>query len=105
MLEFFGAKFNASSVGRFMSPDPGNVNLGHFLNHQKWNKYAYTHNNPLRFFDPDGMQEMEIQFRSFIQQRSVVDPFGKRFAGDGRGFTVGQNVTSRTTITVRIETD
>jgi RHS repeat-associated protein len=105
LLDYFGARFNASSVGRFMSPDPGNVNLSHFVNPQKWNKYAYTLNNPLRFFDPDGMQEMEIQFRSFIQQQSVTDPRGKIFAGDGRDRTVSQNVTSRTSITVRIETD
>jgi RHS repeat-associated protein len=104
-LDYFGARFDASSVGRFMSPDPGNINIKHLLNPQKWNKYAYTLNNPLRFFDPDGNQEMEIQFRSFIQQQSVGDPLGRRFAGDGRSFTVGQDVSSRTTITVRIETD
>ncbi|HWO30868.1 MAG TPA: RHS repeat-associated core domain-containing protein, partial [Candidatus Acidoferrum sp.] len=104
-LDNFGVRYNASTMGRFMSPDPGNISLNHLLNPQKWNKYAYTLNNPLRFFDPDGMQEMEIQFRAFIKQESVGDPFGRTFAGDNRSFTVGQNVTSRTTITVRIETD
>jgi RHS repeat-associated protein len=104
-LDYFGARHDASTLGRFMQPDPGKINLRHALNPQKWNKYAYSLNNPLRFFDPDGMVEMEVQFRAFIQQQSVKDPFGRTFAGDNRGFTVGKNVSSRTTISVRIETD
>jgi len=93
-LDNFGARYHASTMGRFMSPDPKIPSLKHLVNPQKWNKYAYTINNPLRYFDPDGLEEIDIQLRSFIQQQSVGDPFGRRFAGDARGFTARQDVTS-----------
>lgn len=46
-----------------------------------------------------------MQFRKFIPQGTVTDPLERTFAGDNRGFTSAQNVTSRTSVTVRIETD
>src|SRR5205807_98718 len=48
-LDNFGARYNSSSIGRFMSPDPDNVSG--FMNQddpQNWNGYAYARNNPLR---------------------------------------------------------
>src|SRR5208282_1042958 len=53
----------------------------------------------------DGLQEMEIQLRAFIPQKTVSDPLGRTFAGDNRSFSANANASSRTTITVRIETD
>lgn len=103
--DYFGASYYASSMGRWLSPDPGPVSRNHLANPQKWNKYNYTLNNPLRYFDPDGQVEKDVQLRSFIQQKTVSDPLGRHFSGDNRGFTSSQSVTSRTSITVRIETD
>lgn len=99
-LDNFGARYNSSAMGRFMSPDQRRLSIRDLINPQKWNKYAYTINNPLRYFDPDGMEEIEVQLRAFIPQSSVAG-----FKGDNRGFTTAQNVTSRTSITVRVETD
>ena len=104
-LDNFGARYNSSAMGRFMSPDPKIPNLKHLVNPQKWNKYAYTINNPLRYFDPDGMEEIEVQLRAVIQAQSRTDPLGRRFAGDNRSFSTAANASSRTSITVRIETD
>jgi len=104
-LDNFGARYNASTMGRFMTPDQRRLTIRDLINPQKWNKYAYTINNPLRYFDPNGMEEMEVQLRAYIQAKSVSDPAGRTFAGDNRGATSAQNVTSRTSITVRIETD
>ena len=104
-LDNFGARYDSSILGRFMSPDPKILTIKHIANPQKWNNYAYTINNPLRYFDPDGMQEIDVQFRAFISASSRPDGRGNTFAGDGRSSTTAQNVTSRTTITVRIETD
>lgn len=53
-LDYFGARFNASSLGRFMTPDPGKFRRKHVLDPQGLNRYSYTRNNPLRFLDPDG---------------------------------------------------
>jgi len=103
-LDNFAARYNSSSLGRFMSPDPKILSIRHIVNPQKWNKYTYTINNPLRYFDPNGMEEIEVQLRTFIQQSSVTLA-GKTFAGDNRGFSTDANASSRTSITVRIETD
>lgn len=54
-LDYFGARYYASTMGRFLSPDPGNISaIFHMDDPQSWNGYAYAHNNPLRFSDPTG---------------------------------------------------
>jgi RHS repeat-associated protein len=60
-LDYFGARYYASNMGRFMSPDSGaDATLGvpvpfaDLENPQSLNLYGYVHNNPLRFTDPDG---------------------------------------------------
>lgn len=103
-LDNFGARYNSSQYGRFMSPDSKQFTMRTLLNPQKWNKYAYTINNPLRYFDPDGMEEIEVVLRAFIPQRSV-SVLGSTYAGDNRTFSTATNASSRTSITVRIETD
>ena len=54
--DYFGARYYGSKVGRFTTGDP-KVNLkASILNPQRWNRYAYGLNNPLRFNDPDGRE-------------------------------------------------
>jgi RHS repeat-associated protein len=53
-LDNFGARYDASSLGRFMTPDPL-LNSGRPDDPQSWNRYAYVTNNPLRFRDPLGL--------------------------------------------------
>ncbi|MGE5110967.1 MAG: RHS repeat domain-containing protein [Acidobacteriaceae bacterium] len=50
-LDNFGARFDASTLGRFISIDGGR---GELQDPQTLNKYAYVTNNPLRYVDPDG---------------------------------------------------
>ena len=57
-LDNFGARFNASSMGRFMSPDPANIGVNR-LNPQSWNAYSYSLNNPLNLTDPTGLYVCE----------------------------------------------
>jgi RHS repeat-associated protein len=99
-LDYFGARYYSSNMGRFMSPDPGKINLKHLANPQKWNKYAYVLNNPLSMIDPDGMEELWIQYRAFIPQANVGP-----IKGDGRTFSPVENASSRVSITMHIETD
>jgi RHS repeat-associated protein len=51
-LDNFGARFDASQWGRFMSPDPLG---GHQGDPQTLNKYVYVRNNPLNITDPTGL--------------------------------------------------
>ena len=51
-LDNFGARYNSSNMGRFMSPDPMG---GHLLDPQTLNRYAYVRNNPLNLTDPTGL--------------------------------------------------
>ena len=69
-LDYFGARYYGSTMGRFLSPDefaggpvdvfggdptpPGPLPYADITNPQSLNKYAYTYNNPLRYTDPDG---------------------------------------------------
>ena len=51
-LDYFGARYYGSNMGRFMSPDDGTDQ--HPDNPQSWNLYTYGRNNPLVFTDPTG---------------------------------------------------
>ena len=57
-LDYFGARYYASSMGRFMSPDwaakAQPVPYAKLDNPQSLNLYQYVLNNPLRFTDADG---------------------------------------------------
>jgi RHS repeat-associated protein len=52
--DYFGARYFASSMGRFISPDHPFVDQ-HPDDPQSWNLYAYARNNPLINIDPTGL--------------------------------------------------
>ena len=58
-LDNFGARYNSSSMGRFMSPDPIVVTKRRLTDPQRLNLYAYARNNPLRYTDPKGLDLWE----------------------------------------------
>jgi len=58
-LDYFGARFDSSSMGRFMSADPIVVTGRRLADPQRLNLYAYARNNPLRYTDPTGMDLWE----------------------------------------------
>jgi len=51
-LDNFGARYDSSQYGRFMTPDPVG---GKPAFPQTWNAYAYVGNNPLNSIDPTGL--------------------------------------------------
>ena len=53
-LDNFGARYNSSQYGRFMTPDPLGGQIG---DPQTLNKYAYVRNNPLNLIDPTDMMD------------------------------------------------
>jgi RHS repeat-associated protein len=73
--DYFGARYYASSMGRFMSPDPlpwphwqsGSEDdqkrfSAFIMNPQNLNAYVYVLNNPLTSVDPDGMQVYVVAY-------------------------------------------
>jgi RHS repeat-associated protein len=51
-LDYFGARYYGSSMGRFTSPDDGTDQDP--SKPQSWNLYSYVRNNPVTGTDPDG---------------------------------------------------
>jgi RHS repeat-associated protein len=54
-LDNFGARYDSSSMGRFMSPDPIYIEEQKMLDPQQLNLYSYVRNNPLNLTDSTGM--------------------------------------------------
>jgi RHS repeat-associated protein len=50
--DYFGARYYASTMGRFLSPDDGSDQDS--IDPQSWNLYSYVRNNPLINTDPSG---------------------------------------------------
>jgi len=61
-LDYFGARYMNDKIGRFISIDPvkavdektSKTNEKLLLEPQHINTYAYAHNNPMKWIDPDG---------------------------------------------------
>ena len=53
-LDYFGARYMSSPLGRFMSPDPIVITSSRLRDPQQLNAYTYVRNNPLRYNDPTG---------------------------------------------------
>ena len=58
-LDFFGARYYGSTIGRFTSADPLMASA-ETADPQSWNRYSYALNNPLRYVDPDGMSSTPV---------------------------------------------
>ncbi|MDZ7847247.1 MAG: hypothetical protein U5L96_10980 [Owenweeksia sp.] len=77
----------------WLSVDP----LAH--NAPQYSAYAFSFNNPVMFYDPDGRWPYKITFRSFHPGKSfgggTLFSLFRDFHGDYRGFSLSDNVTSR----------
>jgi RHS repeat-associated protein len=81
-LDYFGARYFASKVGRFTTVDPAYTWEGNLVDPQRWNRYAYVRNNPLRYTDPDGRVILDYQaFKGYVREASS-------FGQDGHGYLV-----------------
>jgi RHS repeat-associated protein len=59
-LDYFGARYYASANGRFTTVDPELDQQKALLDPQRWNRYTYVLNNPLRNVDPDGKEPVTV---------------------------------------------
>ncbi len=58
-FDYFGARYYGSKIGRFTTTDPAYTISENLVDPQRWNRYAYGRNNPLRYVDPDGRADVE----------------------------------------------
>ncbi|MEO8663372.1 MAG: RHS repeat-associated core domain-containing protein [Bryobacteraceae bacterium] len=104
-IDYFEAIYFSSPQGRFTSPDllvhPGDSEVGEaaFLSDpQRWNRYVYTRNNPLRYVDPDGYElkvAAELQ-RTVTTMRQQSPSFSAELAaheGNGPNLTIKYGAT------------
>jgi RHS repeat-associated protein len=59
-LDYFGARYYGSNMGRFTSPDPMLIMRQKMTDPQQWNMYSYVRNNPLKMVDTNGKWPTEI---------------------------------------------
>jgi RHS repeat-associated protein len=57
--KYFGARYYGSKIGRFTTVDPY-LDTSAARQSQRWNRYAYGLNNPLRNVDPDGRDSLDL---------------------------------------------
>jgi RHS repeat-associated protein len=55
-LYYFGARYLRPDAGRFTTVDPVYTWTENLVDPQRWNRYSYVRNNPLKYTDPDGRQ-------------------------------------------------
>ena len=82
-LDYFGARYYASKIGRFTTVDPSITIKQNILDPQRWNRYAYGRNNPLRFVDPDGRDWLyrTVMGEQYVQQYGDRSSFSVLFEG------------------------
>jgi RHS repeat-associated protein len=83
-LDYMLARYYSSSLGRFMAVDPALKISKNLENPQRWNRYAYTLNNPLTAIDPDGREEIKVTYTTTVNTPTVgpsLTTLGRTFAG------------------------
>ena len=93
-LDFFEARYYASSQGRFTGVDP-QLASGKRSKPQTWNRYSYALNNPYRYTDPDGEDATENP--EFFLRRTTTTTKVIVQDQDGRG-----NVTQQAEVTITV---
>src|SRR6185369_2953925 len=71
-LDYFGARYMSSGLGRFSSPDPKGAGAD-VQNPKSWNGYMYALNNPLAYVDPNG------KWPFYVHNRIYEETFGGIF--------------------------
>jgi RHS repeat-associated protein len=98
--DYFGARYYASSMGRFLSPDwsakEEPVPYAKLDNPQSLNLYSYVLNNPLSAVDPDGHETAEEVAKKNVDNAKIsagTDRYDKSatVVSNGQVFTSGKD--------------
>jgi RHS repeat-associated protein len=92
-LDNFGARYDSSSLGRFMTPDwaakPVTVPYAKFGDPQTLNLYSYVENGPVNRIDPDGHNIAVIENGPTVSKWKFVKHFFKTGSFKGAGNPIG----------------
>jgi RHS repeat-associated protein len=79
--DYFGARYYRADLGRFTTTDPVQTWDENLADPQRWNRYGYVRNNPLKYVDPDGST------MDFANQRSerLFNDYEKALGADPEG--------------------
>lgn len=61
-MDYFQARYYMPALGRFTTVDPESRSEDAIREPQRWNRYAYVSNNPLRKIDPNGRYEEDVHY-------------------------------------------
>ena len=70
-MDYFGERYYASTMGRFTTVDPLGGSM-RAANPQTMNRYAYVLNSPLRYIDPDGLEENDAWSQLSDEERKAL---------------------------------
>ncbi|MCD4748600.1 MAG: DUF4157 domain-containing protein, partial [Thermoanaerobaculales bacterium] len=90
-LDYLHARFYSPMVAWFVSMDPVGGTVGRS---GSFNRYSYVLNNPLKFVDPDGKEEIEANLLQFYGAIYSHFPFWKPSMARVQGGSLGERVTS-----------
>jgi len=81
-FHYFGARYYSGDIGRFLSPDPHTLSPGGFelTDPQTLNPYVYCTNDPLYYFDPEGLYR--------TQRNNIVYPVTHGVVAFETGFSM-----------------
>ena len=78
------ARYYSAGMGRFLSLDPRRLRKGTRVP-QRWNRYAYARNNPIKFLDPDGEEALiflDNQTTGFTRTTFAMDGVARNVSQD-----------------------
>jgi RHS repeat-associated protein len=90
-LDYFGARYYGAGIARFTTVDPVYTWQDNLVDPERWNRYAYARDNPLRYVDPDGRSVWTKAIKFVIKGADIaattaglVEDAGIVFSGDVR---------------------
>lgn len=88
-LDYAMNRYYSSSYGRFTTPDPFRASAGP-ENPASWNRYAYVDNDPINYYDPEGLDSIRVSTDP-VTVSATMDPLLTKFLD-----TWGYGITPQT---------